>query len=45
MLAAEAVWREALQSQTLADLVEDGETMIDPANAQAVADFVEKSQR
>lgn len=45
MLAAEAVWREALQSQTLADLVEDGETMIEPANTQAVADFVEKSQR
>jgi len=45
MLAAENVWRKALQSQTLSDLIADGEAMIDPANKQAVADFIEKTQR
>lgn len=45
MMAAEAVWRDALRAQTLADLLRDGETQIDPRNKQAVADVVDRTQR
>ncbi len=45
MLAAEAVWRDALRGQTLADLLRDGETKIDPRNQEAVANYVKASQR
>lgn len=45
MLAAEAVWRDALRAQTLADLLKDGETKIDPRNQEAVASYVKASQR
>lgn len=45
MLAAEAVWRSALRAQTLADLVQDGDSLIDEHNKAAVAAFVQGSQR
>lgn len=45
MLAAEAVWRDALRAQTLADLVDDGAGLIGEQNRQAVADFVAEAQR
>lgn len=45
MLAAETVWRDALRAQTLADLLRDGETQIDPRNRQAVAVVVDRTQR
>ncbi|MEN5081692.1 Rrf2 family transcriptional regulator [Bosea sp. TWI1241] len=45
MLAAEAVWRDALRAQTLADLVDDGARLIGEQNRQAVADFVAEAQR
>ncbi|BBU59472.1 Rrf2 family transcriptional regulator (plasmid) [Mameliella alba] len=45
MIAAEAVWRDVLRAQTLADLVTDGETMIDEENKRVVAEFIEKKQR
>lgn len=45
MLAAETIWRDALRAQTLADLLRDGETRIDPRNRQAVAEVVDKAQR
>ncbi len=45
MLAAEQLWRNALRAQTLADLVKDGETLIDKGNKRAVAAFVAKAQR
>lgn len=45
MLAAEAAWREALRVQTLADLVRDGEALIDEHNKEAVSAFVQSSQR
>lgn len=45
MLAAEAAWRDALRAQTLADLVQDGNALIDERNKEAVAAFVQDSQR
>ncbi|MFO1105099.1 MAG: Rrf2 family transcriptional regulator [Amaricoccus sp.] len=45
MLAAEAAWREALRAQTLADLVRDGETLIDERNKEAVAEVVQRASR
>lgn len=45
MLAAEAVWRDALRAQTLADLVDDGARLIGEQNRQAVAHFVAEAQR
>lgn len=45
MLAAEQAWRSALQSQTLLDLVADGERLIDPHNKAALARFVAAEQR
>lgn len=45
MMAAERVWRDALRAQTLADLVADGERLIDPENKRVVAEHVEKARR
>lgn len=45
MLAAEALWRDALRGQTLADLLEDAETKIDAHNKEALAAFIAKVQR
>lgn len=45
MLAAEKMWRDALAAQTLADLVADGERLIDAENRRIVEDFVEKARR
>ncbi len=45
MLAAEEAWRGSLRAQTLADLVSDGETLIDAHNKRANAEFIEQSQR
>lgn len=45
MLAAEQLWRDALRAQTLADLVKDGERLIDEGNKLAVEAFIEKAQR
>ncbi len=45
MLAAEEAWRSALRAQTLADLVCDGETLIDERNKQAVDSYVRAAQR
>ncbi|MCJ7873934.1 Rrf2 family transcriptional regulator [Phaeobacter sp. J2-8] len=45
MLSAEAVWRDALRAQSLADLVADGETMIDPAGQETITAFLQREQR
>ncbi len=45
MLAAEAAWRDALRAQTLADLLRDGDALIDERNKQAVAAFVRDALR
>lgn len=45
MLGAEQAWRAALRAQSLADLVADGERLIDPGNKQAVARFIADEQR
>jgi DNA-binding IscR family transcriptional regulator len=45
MLAAEDAWRDALRVQTLADLVRDGETLIDERNKEAISAFVQNAQR
>lgn len=45
MIAAEEVWRNALRQQTLADLVADGDQLIDAHNKKAMATYVEKAQR
>ncbi|PTX04071.1 transcriptional regulator [Pararhodobacter aggregans] len=45
MLAAEQAWRAALRAQSLADLVADGERLIDPGNKAAVAGFIADEQR
>lgn len=45
ILAAERLWRDALRAQTLADLLNDGERLINDENKRAVAVFVEKAQR
>jgi Rrf2 family protein len=45
MIAAEDAWRAALRSQTLADLIADGESLIGPHNKKAVADFLRDQQR
>lgn len=45
MIAAEAAWRDALQAQTLGDLVRDGERLIGGHNRKAVADFLRARQR
>lgn len=45
MLAAEQAWRKALESQTVQDLVADGERLIDAHNRAAVARFVAAEQR
>lgn len=45
MLGAEQAWRAALRAQSLADLVADGERLIDPGNKEAVARFIADEQR
>lgn len=45
MLSAEEAWKDALRAQTVADLVADGERLIDAGNKQAVAAFVRDAQR
>lgn len=45
MLGAEQAWRTALRAQSLADLVADGERLIDPGNKEAVARFIADEQR
>lgn len=45
MLAAEDAWRAVLRQQTLADLMADGERLIDAENKAAVEDYVRKAQR
>lgn len=45
LLAAEEVWRDALRAQTLADLLADGDRLIDDHNKRATAAFIERSQR
>lgn len=45
MLAAEDAWRADLRQQTLADLLSDGERLIDAEKKAAVEDYVRKAQR
>jgi Rrf2 family protein len=45
MLAAEELWRGALRTQTLADLVDDGRRLIDESNKRAIAAYIDKAQR
>ncbi|WP_066560578.1 RrF2 family transcriptional regulator [Croceicoccus bisphenolivorans] len=45
MLKAEQAWRDSLAAQNVADLVEDGRTLIDDHNKAAVASYVENARR
>ncbi|MGC1498047.1 MAG: Rrf2 family transcriptional regulator [Sulfitobacter sp.] len=45
MLNAEALWRDALRSQTLQDLLDDGVVEIGDHNKEAVAEFLIDKQR
>jgi Rrf2 family protein len=45
MIAAETAWRNALQQQTLADLVDDGSKLIGAHNKAAVESYVKREQR
>jgi len=45
MLAAEKLWRDALRSQTLKDLLGDGEVEVGDHNKQAVQEFIGDKQR
>lgn len=45
MLAAEKLWRDALRTQTLADLLDDGDVEIGEENKQAVGQFVAEKLR
>lgn len=45
MMTAEAAWRDALRAQTVADLVADGEALIDEDTKRAVLGFVGQAQR
>jgi len=45
MLAAEALWRDALRGQTLQDLLDDGVVEIGDQNKEAVGDFIAEKQR
>ena len=40
MLAAEQLWRDALRSQTVADLMQDGEQQISPSSKLLVSDYL-----
>lgn len=40
MLAAEQLWRDALRSQTIADLMQDGEQQISPSSKLLVSDYL-----
>jgi hypothetical protein len=39
-LAAEKLWRDALRSQSVADLMQDGEQQISPISKQVVSDYL-----
>ncbi|MFU1478218.1 RrF2 family transcriptional regulator [Roseovarius sp. C7] len=45
MLAAEALWRDALRNQTLQDMLDDGVVEIGDHNKEAVEAFVAEKQR
>lgn len=45
MLAAETVWREALASQSLQDLLDDGQRMIGAQNKRALTAFIGSRSR
>lgn len=45
MLAAEELWRQSLRSQTLADLVQDGDLLIDAESKKTVSAYVREAQR
>lgn len=45
MLAAEQLWRDALGSQTLKDLLDDGDIEIGAHNKQVVEEYVTKNLR
>lgn len=45
MIAAENVWREALKKQTLDDLVQDGDEIIDKTTQRKISRFIETAQR
>lgn len=45
MLGAEALWRDALRSQTLQDLLDDGVVEIGDYNKEAVGEFIAEKQR
>ncbi len=45
MLNAERIWRDALSTQTVADMVRDGEAQIDDHNKAAVANYVAEHRR
>ncbi len=40
MLAAEKLWRDALRSQSVADLMQDGAQQISPVSKQVVSDYL-----
>lgn len=40
MLAAEQLWRNALQAQSVADLIRDGEKQISPESKQLTSDYL-----
>lgn len=45
MLAAEQLWRDALQAQTVADLMQDGVEQISPHSKQVVSSFLTEHAR
>lgn len=45
MLAAEKLWRDALQAQTLVDLMKDGAAEINPQTQQKIAQFITDHSR
>ena len=45
MLAAEQLWRDALRSQTLGDLLQDGEKEIGEENRASIVQFIAEKQR
>ncbi|WP_024277958.1 Rrf2 family transcriptional regulator [Xanthobacter sp. 126] len=45
MLAAEELWRQSLRAQTLADLAQDGDALIDAESKKTIAAFVRDAQR
>lgn len=45
MIAAEDIWRDALRSQTLQDLVEDADKQIGKETQSSLSNFIETAQR